>query len=493
MWDEHHYIDLAIKQYDILTAQGILGIPNVLTIPTHRQPLYSLFITAVLIITGTAHTYKIALIINGLFYVSAIVGTYFLAKQIVGKVESILASFLYATYGNVLFYSHFTYTETATTAFVIWSLVLLAYTHGFQSRKMSFAAGIVTGLATLTRWIAPTFIIGGAFIEAGKWLLLLWRKKNKKLSFSSPYSNIVGYVLLSIGIAVLFHFMFTYEPFLDYVGKNQSLGAQWVSEYRDPSMANTASVRSIMYYFNILQQNTVWMFGLFVMGIITIGIRLLASAWKYTTRKEHILLKDPPKGYLFLLASFCVPYFFLTFITIWKEDRFIVPLYPIIAIISVVFFSRITFPLLKKVLIVITVSIGILNALGGMWGVGPMGQRGLVDYITPKWVPHPRRLYLTPLVWKPTIDKTGAETVIEAIQLDWKGNKEARLRNDVPHEPLQNGLYSRSAYEIRDVYTIVTEGPSDYVLRLSTQESSGSAVNSIFIPALEETAILYKL
>lgn len=490
VWDEHHYLDLAIQQYDILTNKGPLGFVEILTIPTHRQPLYSWLITTSLLITGTKHTYFNALLINGLLIVSSIIGVFCLTSKLYSSRMGLIAALLYATYGNVLFYNHFSYSETATTTLVIWSLIGLYKTQGFLLPKWSLIAGILTGLAFLTRWIAPTFLIGALLVQGGYGLsqLLATPKSNKTRIWKQFAVSLLFFAIPVILIPIVFFFSTNLHLFLDYVQKNQGLGASWVKQYRDPALANTSSLRSIMFYFNILQQNTIIPFSLFILGFLT-NIRFIIF---------HKLEKTKRFESLFLLASFIAPYVFLTFITIWKEDRFIVPIYPVMAIISVTFFHQLHQHKNKKVilftnfLIVLVIGISIFNAIGAQWGLGPMGQKGLVDYITPRWLPHPRRFYLTPLVWPPTKDKTNAEAFLTFLQHDWKQPTKARVQINVAHEPLFNAMYARTSYETRFAKVTTATGPADYLITIIKPEASQSAIFSAPIPALDDVGFIYR-
>lgn len=501
VWDEHHYLSLAVQQYDLVRQQGVSGIPDIFTIATHRQPLYSIFIMVFLLLFGTSHTYMIALVLNGLCFVASIIGVYILASSLFHKTSGILSALIFATFGNVLFYNHFSYTETITTTMVIYSLVLLYKTHCFQQKQWSILAGVYIGLSFLTRWIAPVFILGAMITQIVFGLLIPFLSSNKKHTSQSihtlktPMINIALCLLPALLIPIILYLLPNYSSFLDYVSKNQGLGAEWVAQYRSPEMANTASVRSIMYYFNILQQNTIWIFLLFVLGIATelfiVGKHTIKFFTQRSTQTKDTLTRIGAS--IFILSSFILPYAFLTFVTIWKEDRFIVPLYPVMAIISSLFLIHVRPRLVRKTLIVVTVGICILNAIGAQWALGPMGQQGLKDYITPRWLPHPRRFYLTPLVWPPNIDKTSAESFITAIKNDWTQNEPANLKIDIAYEPLHNALSSRSMYEVRTIYTVNSQKKPDYILSTDTTISSAAAVFSSLIPAIGETGIVYKV
>lgn len=462
VWDEHHYVGLAVRYYDFLRTDGILGFLDIFRFQTNRQPLYPLLITILLLFTGTAHTYWIALFLNGIFLSLSILGVSALARHFLSRSSSLIAAFLFATYGNVLFYSHFSYVETAVTTAIVWALVALVKTDHFMNRRWSIMAGVLTAIATLTRFIAPVFIIGPALI----------------LSLRGSRRNIFLFTLISFLIPLLLYFLPSRNVFMIYVKNNQTQGAQWVRLYRDPEMADTHSIRSVMFYFNIISQNTIVMFVLFAGGVL-------------------LAMKNLRK-YSFLLLAFFVPYAFLTFITTWKEDRFMVSIYPAMAMLSAVFIEKISrFRRLSVTVITIIIVIGSLNYVAALWGLGPMGQRGLLDYVTPRWVPHPRRVYLTPIVWPPQKELVNAHLLVNAIQHDWGGKTKAEILLDVKNDMFLNAVEAIITFEKRNVLEIISPeataaGEVDYIATQSKNNEFGTLLTSFTIPADESMVYVYK-
>jgi len=461
-WDEHHYLSIAVKTVDAVHEKGIIGLADIIPISTYRQPFYSLILTLILLVVGTSESYTVALLLNVLFFSFSILGTYALARQFLSNASSIIAAFLFATFGNALFYAHFTYVETATTTMIVWTLYFLKKSDMFQSTRYTLWTTIFFILATLTRFVAPAFLLGpillNIIILMIKTFFMSFLRRQESIPkvnndsqinthyklFFPQWKNLILFLLCSILIPLFIYFIPNQERFLYYVNANQSNGAAWVAQYRDPAMANTFSLRSITYYVNILQQNTIGIFLLFALGMGVIGIEILKSFFQKPSR-------FPLATYYFLLTTFLSGYSFLTFLAIWKEDRFLVLLYPIVAIISALLFDYLPRRVIYISLVVITLGVGSLNALGALFGVGPMGQKGLVDYITPKWLPHPRRFYLTPLVWPPTKEYSNADIFVDVIQKDWKQERKATILFTFTHEPFQNAVQSILWYEKRNL------------------------------------------
>jgi 4-amino-4-deoxy-L-arabinose transferase-like glycosyltransferase len=425
-WDEHNYLSLAIKYYDIWRTPSWDIYPRMLAESGYLQPVYSSMIAFVLLLFGTTHTYLIALLLNAALFTTSVVGVFFLSKKFFDVNVSFVSAVVFACLGNAVFYSRFAYTETAVTTAIVWALVWLSKTDRFTRRGDVIVAGLLFAIAVLVRWIAVVFLIGPVIVLMIESVVLLYRTKK---SYVKTVSIMSLYVLLAIGIPTLVYFWPNNSEFFSYVQRNQSHAAQWVAQYRFAEMANTFSTRSVMYYFNILSQNTVGIFVSFAVGC-------LVSLWFF--RKTA-----------FLLAGFLVPYAFLTFVAVWKEDRFLVPLYPVFAIIvsSVIVASRANAWRLVVSMLLLTLSF--LNVIGASWGVGPMGARGLTDVVLPEFIHHPRRVYLTPLVWPPTKELVNAQEIVRIIA-ETSEQESPIVVGAFTFEPLDNALGSLVNYHYRD-------------------------------------------
>ncbi|MEK9143913.1 MAG: glycosyltransferase family 39 protein, partial [Patescibacteria group bacterium] len=452
--------------------------PKMLAATGYLQPLYSLAIALLLLVFGTDHTYTIGLLLNGLFFGATIIGTYRLACKIFDNMTGIIAAIVFAGLGNALFYSHFSYTETAVTASIVWSLVYLAQSDGFTRRRETIIAGLLVSVAALTRWIAFVGVAGPVIVLA---ISAIGRMIQKPKSRKMIIVNLSLFGILAIGVPVVLYFAPNWSEFISYVQRNQQQAATWVAQYRFAEMVNTFSTRSVMYYFNILSQNTVYIFLVFILGVF-------------------VCLKNFRKT-VFLLAAFIVPYIFLTFVAVWKEDRFLVPLYPVFAVIvaSVVYAVRNKGS--KITLTSVLIAISILNFLGSSWGIGPMGKRGLTDLVLPSYIHHPRRIYLTPLVWPPTKEYLNAHLIAQAIRESSLEKKMPVVLTAFTSEPLDNALqsivwyqdrflmqYKKLPFDIRDADFVITKSNDMHV---EGMEQFVSIVN-IPIPMDNSTVTVYK-
>lgn len=475
VWDENHYMSLAIGFYDLFHKNIQTIWSQIWTIGNLRQPLYGFILSLPLFLFGTEHAYKIALLTNGVFYIGSIVGVYFLAREFCSKTPSLLAATLYAWYGNVLFYLHYTYSETAVTTWIVWATVFLVRSKFFSLRRPTVYAGIMTACALLTRWIAVPFLLGQGIVCLTRAVFGFFQKpKQRKLLFT----NLILFITVGVIIPIVVYYLPNFKPFSEYIWRNRQHGAEWVAQFKFTEMANPLSTRSLMFYFNIISQNTIFLFVPFIIGILV--------AFRYT------------KKYLYILAAFAAGYGFLTLFAIWKEDRFIVPVYPVMAILSVVLFDHMKNRLLRMVLMIIVAFCAALSFFGASWGFGPMGTRGLMDVVLPAAIKHPRRIYLTPLVWKPNPEYVNVHLVIDAIATDKKDKKKAVLLKTFTYEPIDNALNAIVTYEKRDLVSIVSSPieSSDYILTkdspLPKSVKNCVLMETIFVPIDASTVYLYK-
>lgn len=421
IWDEHQYLSLAIQYRDSF-IKGI-QFPELATLSRHRQPFFSLCITLFTMIFGTSYIYKISLLLNVVFHMASTVGVYRLASRFYQRGIAIISALLFIGTGNALFYTHFAYTETAVSALIIWCLVFLYESDGLRNRKASIFAGILFAIAALTRWVAPVYLFGGLVFVIYTFLRHIYTQKQniRKLFITALICFTIG-IVLPIGI----YFVPNWQAFISYVNANQTQGVQWVQQYRDPSLANTFSIRSLMFYFNIISQNTVYY-------MIFLLIGTFIALWRF-------------KKYAFLLLNSAIPYGFFTFVTIWKEDRFLVPIYPILAVIAAASFTIFKRKIVKWIIFAIVAIFSFSIVFSSLYGLGPFGAKGLYDIVLPSFIHHPRRIYLTPMVWKPVPEQLNMDLIAKAIQNDWTGSQKPKIFQAFRYEPINNASLSVFTY-----------------------------------------------
>lgn len=442
VWDEHKYLGIAIRFFPILKHPTVDVVQKFIDIQkiyiSSAQPLYPLFIAIPLAIFGTCCTYKIALWINGIFYIMTIVGVYFIGKEFLSKKASLLAAFIFAFYGFPLFYLHFAYTETTATAFITLSLVFLARAKKISTFNQIILFSVFGSLAFLTRWTTPFFIIGPFFANVVGWITQL-RQKHSKRHVVSLLKPICILVVVFV-IPFLLYYFPQREGFLDYLRANRQLGSSWMPGY----LRNTFSTHSIIWYLSILAEQTIFFYALFLTGVI-----LAFIYWK---------------KYSFILLGVIVPYFILTFESAFKDDRFIVPIYPMMALTSVIVFDFLKekkFNTIYQSLLFLTIVLGFLNFFGASWGIGPMkfsikGDRFTVpnSILVSMPIGHPRRIWLAPVSWPPRPNEGNANLIVDAIQKDWGKNKnQPYILQTFEMEQVGTAVASIVSYERINVFT----------------------------------------
>ncbi|HSW98154.1 MAG TPA: glycosyltransferase family 39 protein [Candidatus Saccharimonadales bacterium] len=417
--DEQHYMEMATGFYKLLQNPSTDTPVKMIEFIPFRQPGYSFIILPFLIVFGLDNSYKWGLWVNGLLYVTTILGVYFLAKEFLGKKWALVASFIFTTYGWSLFYLHFTYSETATTCFVTMSLLFLAKSKLFTRRNYSILFALTFGYGIFVRWVTPLFV-GGPLI-----FVLYQVIRQTKEQRNKSFNNIILIILLGIIPGSIPYVLNASTFFGDYF-KSQALGGVLWTVVPKPYQHHL-SLQSAAYYFKVFEQLTFFFFALFVAGFIASIIH-----WKKM---------------LFILLAFLLPYLAFSFGTIIKDDRYIVPLYPILAILSASIFLVIPQKIVRISIVFFIVVYGICNFLGGVWAVGPM-NRGLASVVVPMPLGHARTIHFAPVVWAPTQNVAKGQELLRFIEQD---SKKSHIQDPLvvtvfSYRPVDLGMYSLNEY-----------------------------------------------
>lgn len=404
-WDENVYLEYGVRISQLLKHPSLNLWNDVLGITRFRQPLYPTFIAIPLAIFGTAYAYKISLWINIIFYCLTIFGTYLLGKEFLSKKNALISAFIFTFYGFPLFYLHFTLEETVATAFTTFSLLFLVKSRNLVKKKFIIFFSITLAIATLVRWESPIFLIGAfIFILVKNMHSIIRHKKNIVLQINPILLTIIFFLFPMLALYYIPNFVY----FKEYVTETHRLGSQWAPL----AIKNTLSSPSLVWYINVFAQQTIFFWLLFISGII-LAIKKF-------------------KTYGILLFSFIFAYLILTIGSSWKDDRFIVPIYPIAAIISCIVLEQLK-GLTKKTLIIAIIVLGTLNFLGASWGIGPMkfsinGDAATLPNSIVLSIPigHPRRVWLAPISWPPRPNEGNVPLILKTIKKDFpyeKGGK----------------------------------------------------------------------
>lgn len=464
-WDEQHYMRMATEFYRLVKYNLSFNTPYEMTqIVPFRQLGYPLMILPFLLLFGLSQAYFWGIFTNGLLYIATIFGIYFLARNFLSNNASFIASVLFAFYGWTLLHLHLTFSETASSAFAIWTLIFLVKSNLFQNRKYSLLFGLFLGLGILTRWTILVYISGPLlyiFYQQIKKHIL-----NRKILLNLVISSVVAFLISFYQYLQNYHWMFNY--FADV-----SVGSKLWLELKDQS--NPLSLYSQTFYLNTFAQ-----LGFFFFILIAFGF-ILAFRKKSTMK---LILFTALSGYIF---SVLAPI---------KGERYVVPIFPYLAILSASVFDYIKNTNFKKLLIVFTIILSGLSFLGSAWGKGPMRQ-SLVSLPIELPFGQLKKIYLTTYSRPPYIYKISGKEILDFIVQDSKnsGIEDPQILSMFYYRPLDEPLMTYNLYnqekslqinnflgtiinnpENETAYISKVIGDSDYILT-----KSGKRIDNYFL------------
>lgn len=436
-WDEHRYMGAAIHFLTVFQHPNIYFLQKLHAVQEQwlpaTPPLYPFILDIPLLLVGTYFAYKISIWLNVVFYIGTVVGVYALGEEFFSKKVSTLTASIFAFYGFPLFYLNFVYTETAGAAFTIWALYFLAKSNNFQNSKRVILFGLLTAFAALTRWTTPLFILGSFLVL----IVISLKQASRKLVLK----NVLIFLACCL-IPLIVYYIPNHEAFIFYLQSAVKDSSSWVPVY----LRNPFSTHSFIWYLSTLAQLTIFFYLLFLSGFFI-------SVFTF-------------KKVAFLLGAFLIPFIFFTFFSTFKDDRFIVPLYPSVALLSGIVFDFIEkrkWAFIFNGLVTITLIISSLNFLGTSWGIGPMKFSTNGNWKTftlpnsvlvPMPVGHARRVWLTPISWPPRSDEGRVDSIIHGIVKDWHKKTAPRVLSTFEMSQINTALYSKVTYEQLDILSL---------------------------------------
>ncbi len=345
VWDEQHYVKMAAEFYRLLLHPTWDTPAKLLEVMPIRQPLYPLLIVPLLFVFGLSNIYTLAIVVNALLAVFSSWAIYLIGKHFMNALSGLIAASLFLSYGWVLMHVHTAYTEISVTAFIIWAIYFLIRSEHLTRKKYSVLFGIFVGLSLITRWISIVFLIGPVGYEL--WQILKVSHKNLKSK-----ANILVPFLLAIGIAVIPYVHNFYWIFQVYFTNHAVGGEMW--KIIPDEVRNPFSLYSFTFYILSIEKLSIPLFYMFIFGVV--------------------LSVFSKKNGTYLLLPICISWIFFSFFSIVKSDRFIIPIYPYIALISVYPLYRCVHVRLKSIYILTLIIYSVGMVMGSAWGKGPMGS-----------------------------------------------------------------------------------------------------------------------
>jgi tetratricopeptide (TPR) repeat protein len=155
-----------------------------------RAPFYAYFLAAVYKIFG--HSYIIPRVIQHLIGSLSCVLVYFLAKRLFGRTVAIVAGFIVATYGMLLYFEGELLLDSFLVFFDLLLILLLLKAKDNPRFSKWFICGLILGLSAITR---PNILFFIPFIWL--WIYLVFKsKKAFKTILTYSASLILGSVLI---------------------------------------------------------------------------------------------------------------------------------------------------------------------------------------------------------------------------------------------------------------------------------------------------------
>jgi len=319
-------------------------------------------------------------------------------------------------YGWPLFYVHYAYTETAAAAMSVWTILFLIKSDKFQNKKYSLLFGLFFGLGLLTRWVTGLFVLG-PFLYVIYQMVKEKLFKKKNVLIYTIFSLILGLVLSFYPYLINASWVFTYFNGHRFGGPMWKIVPQ---QERSP-----LTWYSLTFYLVSFEQLGIVFFLLLVAGIIL------------AFRKKSMLK--------LILFAVIIPWILFSFGSILKADRFIIPIYPYLAILSASVFDVIKRKFYKNSLIVIVVILSVGTFFGAMWGKGPMkADRYAINlpFINTK-------IHLTTIANPPDIYKKSGKEIVDYINEDSKKNhiREPKVIALFSYRPLDQPMYTYDSYD----------------------------------------------
>ena len=425
-WDEQHYMRMTTEFYRMVKDSPSFETPyKMLQVVPFRQPGYPILILPFLLVFGLSNSYFWGIFTNGLLYIASIFGIYFLARNFMSKQASFMASFIFATYGWTLLHLHLTYSETASSAFTIWTILFLIKSDLFQNRRNSVVFGVFLGLSLLVRWITLEYLLGPLLLV----LYLILRKKlyrKREILINSGSSFLIALVISIYPYYQNYYWIFNYF-------RDVSVGSPvWQALPQDET--NPFSLYSLTFYLNTFAQLGVLFFILIIAGFFL--------AFKSKNRLKPILLVVI-FGYLF---SVFAPI---------KGERYIVPIYPYLAILSAFVFDHIKNIKFRISLIALAIILSVVSFLGSTWGKGPMRQ-SLASLPIELPFGELKKIYLTTYSRPPYIYKISGKEILDFIEKDSKksGIKNPQILSLFYYRPLDEPLMTYNLYNQEKILAI---------------------------------------
>ncbi|MCG2711316.1 MAG: glycosyltransferase family 39 protein [Candidatus Omnitrophica bacterium] len=305
--------------------------------PILYPPLVYLISSFVNSILGTGHL-VVTRLTQMIYFAILISSVYEIGKICFDKKSVIIAALLVSFYPGIVGASRLYTLDLPLTSFTALAIYCLIKTKYFSNFKRSIIFGVILGVGIMIKGQILFFVIGPLVYIFFKSFFKMGKNKSEKLICGRNY--ILALVISGIGSSLwwwprfnllLDRFMFLLfevsENPLVPVMKLDVLSVNWLFSYVYFSLNNVSPV----------------LFGLFLLGLLS----SLKAQFEY-------------KG---IIISWILGSYYILSMFSMKIDRFFMPAFPAIAIITIVFFYSIKNIVFQRALLAATVGFAVFQAM----------------------------------------------------------------------------------------------------------------------------------
>jgi 4-amino-4-deoxy-L-arabinose transferase-like glycosyltransferase len=347
-WDEASYLTWSIQYYNLLRHLGPTLYRNFLSLSSYRPPLVFLVPSLTYPLFGLSKT--VAAMTNTLFWIILLLACYGIGRALQDAGTGLLASFFVSMYPPLFSLSRYFLLDFALTSVAALGFFLFLKSDRFTRRGASIAFGAVLGLGMLIKWTYFVFMIGPLLMVLFGWVSIVLKARRSGEhcgkwcgARSRPTKNLAIAISLSIIISCVWYLPNIGLIFGSLIWAGFGQGAQPYAQ------GGLLGLQSLTFYLS---------------GIIT-GISLVFSLVFLVFAVYS--LRSHSKTIVLLLVSLAIPYAIFT-MTVDKDTRFMMPVLPLIDIVSAIGISRIPRMRLKAFLILSLAFVGMLQFLSLTYG-----------------------------------------------------------------------------------------------------------------------------
>jgi 4-amino-4-deoxy-L-arabinose transferase-like glycosyltransferase len=352
-WDEAVYLIFSVQYYNLFKTVSQIAYRSALHtssngphlffllpyfydgflhISPYRPPLLLLLPSAFYALFGLSKI--VAEMTNSIFLVVLLLASYGVGRTLQDADAGLLASFLVSMYPELFSWSRYFMEDFALTAIVALGFFFFLKSDGFRGRPSSIAFGVALGAGMLIKWTYFVFMIGPVFLLACQSFFGIARSRKCGGGFR--------YKITNFGIAVAIGTMLASVWYLPNLG-NIFGTLFWASFGKGASLysgGGLLSLSSLSYH----------LFGLVEgMSLVFFLAFIIFTAYSYRAHVKNLSL---------LLLALVVPYAIFTMI-VNKDARFMMPVLPLMAVMTAIGISRVPKQRLKAIVILLMVFVAL--------------------------------------------------------------------------------------------------------------------------------------